>query len=279
MFMKIVRAYILSLALVLPLVSVLGCSVKETREECPKYVNMNFHENEEALTGRVSVLGWDGEVLFRDDIDASELDRYWVKAVQEGLFDLSVCSGLLRSLPSGRIVSVPSGAQADSLYAYYTSVDTRNSDVVETVNFHKQFCTVNLDISRSAEEMLDYRFVVSGNTCGFDLFSFVPVDGEYVYEPEVVPGEEKIAFRILRQVDDSLSLEIWRRREVTKGDGEKDYVSLGKFPLGKYIAKTGYSWSGEDLDDVFVKFGFALEYIQIGVDGWEEGTVFRFIEQ
>ena len=79
-----------------------------------------------------------------------------------------------------------------------------------------------------------------------------------------------------------MSLEIWHREPMTRSetvDGEMEYVSLGKFPLGKYIAKTGYSWSGEDLDDVYVKFGFALEYIQIGVEGWEEGTVFRFIEQ
>lgn len=259
-----------------------GCSVKEAREECPKFINMNFQEGEEALmNGRVSVLGWNGGVLFRDEIDASEIGSYWVRAVQEGVFDISLCAGVSRSLSSGRYIEVPSGFQSDSLYAFYTHVDTRQTDDIQDVVFHKQFCTVHLDISRSAEEMEDFKFLVRGNTCGFDLFSFAPVEGEYVYSPVVVPGEEKVDFRILRQVDDSMSLEIWRMMEISEGTkaGGREYVGVGAFPLGRLISRTGYRWDGQDLEDVYVKFGFALEYVQISVEGWEEGTVFSFIEQ
>lgn len=277
--MGYVEAYFVSAALLLlSFTTVSGCTVKESREVCPKYLNLNLPSGDEALNGNVWLLGWNDGEVFRYTIDAEDLASYWVKAVQEGAFDISVCSGVSRSRPREKFISVPSGFQSDSLYAYYTHVDIKDADVIENVEFHKQFCTVNLDISRSAEQMQDYRFIVRGNTCGFDLFSFTPVEGEYRYEPEVFEGEDKVSFRILRQVDDSMSLEILHREPETKAVGYT-YRSLGLFPLGKYIVRTGYDWRSTDLSDVYVKFGFTLNYIQIGVEGWEEGMVFTFIEQ
>ena len=278
------RAYVLfalwGLIAVLLAMVPMSCSVKESREECPTYLSLSIR-TDELPEGNVGILGWDNGVLFRDNIASSELSSYFIRTVSKGSFYVSAYAGGKAALSDSHYVWVPSGCQADSLYGFYTRVNTTEEDAHTDVDFHKQFCTVHLSIGRSAEQMKDFRFRVTGNTSGFDMLNFKALPGAYSYVPEHIPGEDEVTFRILRQVDSSMSLEVFRCMPdgETRSDIGDGFLSAGEFPLGKYIERTGYDWEAVELDDVYVTIGFALEYVTVGVGDWEEGTTFGFIEQ
>ena len=260
--------YYLAALVLAPLAALLtSCSVKEDREPCPCYVCIGF-EDREFINRDVCVMGWRGTELFRREIDVKEYDPYWVTAVHKGQLLVSACMGLDERNGRDHYAVVPLGSQCDSLYAYAEIADATGDEVVVNAVLHKQFATVHVDICKSVQEMKDYRFRVDGNSCGFDLLDFSPVPGTFMYEPKAEAGARIVDFRLPRQADNSLSLTVWRQDE-----------EIGSFPIGQYIAKQGYSWKAQDLQDIYVTVDFIIGYVIIGVDDWENGMVISFIEQ
>lgn len=251
-----------------------GCSIKEDREPCPVYLSVGFSDRE-SITHSVGLVGWNGEgPLFHSVIDVKEYDPYWVKAVHRGFVSLSAYTGAESSYVSDRRMVIPMGHQADSLYAFFREVDCTGDDAYVDVVFRKQFCTVHLDLNQKEERLSRFRFLVEGGTCGFNLDSFAAVEGPFSCSPSARPGETIVDFRIPRQVDSSLKITMWFLNEETN-----QYDLIGEYPLGEMIAKTGYNWKEESLQDVYVKIGIAFEYFEISIGGWEDGVVFTFIEQ
>lgn len=249
-----------------------SCTVKEDRMPCPCYLNVSFQDRE-TVRDSVSLLGWNTAEMFCDEILVEDYDPYWIKPVHKGTFGFSAFRGIGAGMKSGHFAEIAPGNQADSLYAYHDQIEAVGDMVYTDVTFHKQFCTVFLDVCKSAEQMKDYWFYVTGNTCGFDLLDFVPMGGPFRFEPEAVDGARIVSFRIPRQVDDSMMLTIYY------SPGEDRPERLGDFPLGKYIVRTGYDWSTVDLQDVYVTIDLVIGQVIINVEGWEEGAVFTFIEQ
>lgn len=249
-----------------------SCSLKEDRYPCPCYLNVSFEEKE-SLRDTVSLLGWNSAELFSDAILAGDYDPYWVKAVRKGIFNFSVSRGAAPSDRNGHFIEAKFGSQSDSLYAFHDEIVAEGDMVYSKVRFHKQFCTVFLDIMKNGEQMKDFGFLVTGNTCGFDLLDFSPVSGPFSYDFRGIYGERTVSFRIPRQIDESMVLTIYRY------DSEGVPEHMGNFPLGKYIVKTGYDWSEVDLQDVYVTVDLAIGQVIIAVDGWEDGMVFFYIEQ
>lgn len=244
-----------------------ACTVKEDREPCPCYLNVSFRDREH-ITSEVGILGWDATEVFRAGIDIADHDPYWVKAVRKGTFRLAVYTGAAGTLPADHYAVIPPGSQSDSLYAFHAEVDATGEMAFADVVLRKQFCTVHLDLRKSAEQMRDFRFLVEGGTCGFDLLSFEAVPGIFRHEPSARPGERVVNFRIPRQADESMTVTAWYGG-----------LDAGTFPLGSYIARTGYNWSAEELQDIYVVIDLALGQVTVSVDDWEDGTVFTFIEQ
>ena len=265
------KAGALSAALSLPAA---GCTVKEDRTPCPCYLQVGFSDRGSIPPGaEVLLLGWGEEELFRAGIDVADHDPYWVKAVRKGTFCLSACRGGGAVTGSGHCVTITPGHQCDSLYAYHAGVDATGDMAHAQVTFRKQFCTVHLDIMRTPSEMSRFRFLVEGNSCGFDLLTFDPVPGTYRFTPEPETGGRLVDFRIPRQADEDLSLTLW----CVNADGALDRI--GTFPLGSYIARTGYDWKAEDLQDVYIIIDLVLGQMLVSVEGWENGVLFPFIEQ
>ena len=251
-----------------------GCTVKEDREPCPCYLNVSFADREKVPEGaEVDLLGWREAELFRAGIEIAEYDPYWVRGVHKGFLTLSAYRGVDKVRDDGHLVLIAPGNQADSLYAFHEEVDCTGDMAYSEVVFRKQFCTVHMDILRSAAQLRDFRFLVEGNTCGFDLLDFQPVGGAFRCEPAPESGARVVDFRIPRQADDSMTVTLWYRQE----DG--GYQDLGTFPLGKYIVRTGYDWKAEELQDVYVVIDLVLGMVTIGVDGWEHGQTFMYYEQ
>lgn len=250
-----------------------SCSVKEDRTPCPGYLFVSFVDGDK-YPGRIGMIGYaDGEQIFHDSVFAAECDPYWIKAVRKNIIRLGSYTGIDQSYCREHSIVIEQGNQADSTYSFFQEVDCLGDEAYVDVTFHKQFCTVHLDIDQSAEDMQRFIFEVTGNSCGFDVLSFKPVAGPFHFEPKAVEGERVVDFRIPRQKDMELKLKLWY---VNPRTGIKE--DMGVYPLASYIAKTGYDWETEDLQDVYIRIGLTIGSVTVSIQGWEDGIVIPLIE-
>ena len=249
-----------------------GCSVKEDREPCPCYLNVSFQDREH-IESPVRLVGYRETEVFRDGINVEDYDPYWVRAIHKGMLDFAAYKGVTQSKDNGHYVTIEIGNQCDSLFAFHDVVDATGEMAYTDVLFHKQFCTVHLDIMKRPSEMKAYHFIVAGNTCGFDLFNFEPVEGTFRLETQAASGARIVDFRIPRQIDASMTVSL----RYFYDDGHFDFI--GEFPLGEYIMETGYNWTAEDLQDIYIMIDLVVGRCIISVDGWENGVIFQYVEQ
>ena len=235
-----------------------SCSVKEDRASCPCWLQVRFTDPD--ATGTALLLGWDEAAVFREEVRMEECRPYWTRPVGKGYLTLSACRGIRLSDVDGHRMSVPPGEEPDSLYAFSCPVDATGETAEVSVTFRKQFATVYLDILKTAGELQDYRFSVDGNTCGIDLTGLTPVPGPFHCEPAVRDGGSIVRFRIPRQADDSLSLSI-RYGEAEPSD----------FRLGEIIRGMGYSWTADDLQDIYVSIDLTRGEVRAVIGDWEDG--------
>ena len=259
------------------LLQLTSCSVKEDRTPCPAYLNVSLvEEQKEWVKEPVQMVGYGVEERFRNGVPVEEYDPYWTKAVRKEMLMLSAHIGTRTSAANGHHILIPIGQQCDSLYAFQEMVDCTGDEAFSEVTLHKQFCTVSVDLMKPAtgpNAISNYRFLVEGNTCGFDLHDFQPVGGAFRIEPMVPEGERILSFRVPRQQDESLSLKVW----LMMGDDRR--VEVGTFAIGHLIKRMGYDWTAIDLEDIFITIDLINGFITVSVADWEHGMTFTFIEQ
>ena len=70
-----------------------------------------------------------------------------------------------------------------------------------------------------------------------------------------------------RQLDDSLELEVYLNGVLTR-----------TVRIGELIANSGYSWTKEDLDDIYISLGlFTNRSVAVRVNGWNtEAFTFKY---
>jgi hypothetical protein len=244
-----------------------ACTVKEDRDFCPCSLTVSFSDPD--ASGPVELLAWDSETVFRDQVLIEDCRPEWTKSVRKGVFILSAYKGAAgSSIPMGHIIRIPTNCQADSLYAYFEKVEATGDRAHANVVFRKQFATVFLDIPQSDETIHKCRFLVEGNSCGFDVLDFSPIAGSFLFKPAPVTGETVITFRIPRQADDSLMVTVYPEDSPE-----------ARFPLGEYIRQLGYDWKSDDLQDIYLSIDLVRGVVDLRIADWEEGTVFPLVEQ
>jgi len=249
------------------LMACIACSVKEDRNPCPCSLTVSFSDPD--ITGPVEIMGWDSGTIFRNRVRIEDCRPEWSKSVRKGVFILSACKGIAESvILTGHEIRIPTNCQADSLYAYFEKVDATGDRAHADVSLRKQFATVFLDIRKSEETVHACRFQVEGNTCGFDVLDFSPIAGPFFFEPVPAMGETVVTFRIPRQADDSLTVNI-----------QPEDAPSACFPLGEYIRQLGYNWKAEELQDIFLSIDLVRGLVDLRVADWEEETVFPLVEQ
>ena len=248
-----------------------ACTVKEDRGTCPCYLQVTFTDPDAA--GEAELLGWENDRVFRDRIRIEDTRPAWTKPVPKGMLTVSACTGIREAFVEDHQMRIPPGSEADSLYAWFGEVDATGDLAYAQVTFRKQFATVFLDIRKSADVVRSCRFLVEGNSCGFDLLDFSPVEGKFRCEPVPSTGSGTgdgtiVTFRVPRQGDTGLAVTIHPEGSVP-----------ARFPLGEYIDRLGYNWKTEELQDIYVSIDLARGLVDVRVADWEEGTVFPLIEQ
>ncbi len=250
-----------------------SCSIKEDRSECPCWMtvglsdigDLNYDEALLLMRGNSSddAVNYEFSVTERIDLSGSGFtNEYEVPRGAVGVSAFLYGDRAILSAASD-ILEIPIGNQMDSLYGYFKMFDTRRETVSCEIKLHKEFCTVYLIIG-STDYECPYTVETHGNVSGISTFNMLPVEGDFIYSPTITDGQ--YVFRIPRQFDNSLTV------VLKKGDEVVDTL-----PLGEYIAKSGYDWSGADLADISITVDIPQQQVLISVSGWENIIVMDIV--
>ena len=163
----------------------------------------------------------------------------------------------------GDEIRIPVGEQMDSLYGFFKMYHTRCESVLCDVELHKEFCTVSFTLGEDGYTS-PYRIEVWGNVAGVSAWDLMPLDGDFRFAPSLENGVYQV--RVPRQVDNSLELVMLEDSEI-----------VDRLPLGEYIARSGYDWTAEDLDDVNVALDLEMQQVMITVSGWDGVVVMDIV--
>ena len=282
-----------------------SCSIKEDRDGCPCWMTVEMpgqagYDGEKVgQDGRSPVgAGDDRCVVLRlrgnSDEDAVDYEYQVTEAVRVdvGALEYEVPRGSVgvsavafgNEIPvragydekaagyDGDEIRVPVGEQMDSLYGFFKMYHTRCESVLCDVELHKEFCTVSFTLGEDGYTS-PYRIEVWGNVAGVSAWDLMPLDGDFRFAPSLENGVYQV--RVPRQVDNSLELVMLEIPGQVGYDGER--VVVDRLPLGEYIARSGYDWTAEDLDDVNVALDLEMQQVMITVSGWDGVVVMDIV--
>lgn len=242
--------------------SLCSCSIKEDRSPCPCWLQVFFDRFPDS---GVVLTGYTTENIFGESVGKDDFEDFVELTVPRTLLSVSSYRRTPGITHSGRKITISRGCQADSLYAHQAYVDCSGENAVDTVSFHKQFATVYLTFENSEGETLaKYDVLVKGGVNGMDLATLEPIEGEFEFKPEE-REDNFFVFRIPRQNDDSLSLELY-----DKSDGE----FVDAIGAGLLIRNSGFDWRAKDLKDIVINVDFAKMNLEVSVREWDAQEIY-----
>lgn len=250
-----------------------ACSVKEDREPCPCYLDVDYSRVLETrpmedVPGRVEVaVKVGGHALLETHklqdcprVSESVVDRLTAHVI--GI----VHGNLLRDfLRQGDVLTWKAGNQIDSVFVYSQEIDCSGEEAYCLIEPHKQFHTIFFTDETGGTALRQYNMVVTGSTCGFRADNFEAVEGEYLYTVQEYDRDGGISVRVPRQKNDDLRLELW-----TKDDFRKVFTA----PIGQYMKAAGYDKTATDLVDFRIDIHFRDALVYVRVADWDEEQVF-----
>ena len=235
------------LRVVLPLLLLPSCSIKEDRAACPCALTVELT----GLPVRPVVLGVEGAGYSLTEI--VQADTVLVLPVPKGEMAVSAVGGALAEGDGS--VRIPEGEEAPPLYLFYAEVSTVAEQVVLPVLLHKQFCGRELLFSGPAGYGPPFEVEVEGAVGGW-LPDGSPSPGPF--SRRLLPGPDgRATLRLPRQGDDSLLMHIVFSDRIVR-----------TFALGSYIAASGYDWTAPDLGDLTLRVDISLTSVTVSTDLW-----------
>ena len=235
------------LKILLPLLLVPSCSVKENRAVCPCGLTLDLS----GLPVRPVVLSVIGkEYSWMEVVHA---DTVLVLPVPKGEVTVSAVGGALAEGDGS--VQIPKGEEAPPLYLFHADVSTDAEQVVLPVELHKQFCTLELSFKGPPGYGPPFEAAVEGFYGGWTPDGS-PDPGPF--SRRLLPGAGgRATLRLPRQGDDTLLMHIVFSDQVVR-----------TFALGSYIAAAGYDWFAPDLEDLSLQVDISLTSVTISSDLW-----------
>lgn len=235
------------LRVVLPLLLLPSCSIKEDRAACPCALTVELT----GLPVRPVVLGVVGAGYSLTEI--VQADTVFLLPVPKGEVAVSAVGGALAEGDGS--VRIPEGEEAPPLYLFYAEVSTVAEQVVLPVLLHKQFCGLELLFSGPAGYGPPFEVEVEGAVGGW-LPDGSPSPGPF--SRRLLPGPDgRATLRLPRQGDDSLLMHIVFSDRIVR-----------TFALGSYIAASGYDWTAPDLADLTLQVDISLTSVKLSTDQW-----------
>ena len=245
----------------LGLFSCVGCSVKENREVCPCQLYLDFSEVDTVAVKSIDFFVRDaGEVILSDAVGKDEFSEDYLAYVPRT--GLGFCAWAGRGDALTEALDIPYGQECPSVYIHSSFIDAAGESVSETIMMRKNFCRMTLNVRMSVQSPL--KLAVSGNVKGFES-NGEPASGDFMVILDSA-DEDTFQVNLPRQKDDSLVMEVDTGDKVVK-----------KFPLGMYIAESGYDWKAPDLADITIDLDIAVTHLSIVIQGWEKEYKFDVI--
>ena len=242
------------LRLLLPVLLVPSCSVKEDRSACPCALTIELT----SLPVRPVVLDVAGEGFSLTEV--VHADTVLVLPVPKGELTVSAVGGALAEGDGS--IHIPLGEEAPPFYLFYADVSTAASEqVVLPVLLHKQFCTLELLFSGPSGYGPPFEVEVEGPVSGW-LPSGEPLvlssESGASFSRRLLPGSDgRATLRLPRQGDDSLLMHIVFSDRIVR-----------TFALGSYIAASGYDWTAPDLEDLTLRVDISVTSVTVSTDLW-----------
>ena len=275
-----------------------SCSIKEDRDRCPCWMtvdlsdvaesrwkspevqsSIDYHSVTKSLKSRQHLAE---SVVLRlrgnSDEDAINYEYQVTEAVRAdaGTLEYEVPRGSVgvsavafsrmvtgRAGNDGDEIRIPVGEQMDSLYGFFKMYHTRCESVLCDVDLHKEFCTVSFTLGEDGYTS-PYDIEVWGNVAGVSAWDLMPVLGKFRYAP--MQKNRVYQVRVPRQEDNSLELVMLEDSEI-----------VDRLPLGEYIARSGYDWTAENLEDVHIALDMEKQQVMITVSGWDGVVVMDIV--
>ena len=233
--------------LLLPLLLVPSCSIKEDRTACPCSLTVELTD----LPVRPVVLRVTGEGYTMTEV--VHADTALVLLVPKGEMAVSAVGGALAEGDGS--VRIQEGEDAPPLYLFYADVSTAAEQVVLPISLHKQYCTLELLFKGPPGYGPPFEVAVEGFYGGWEPDGS-PAPGPF--SRRLLPGSDgRATLRLPRQGDDSLLMHIVFSDQVVR-----------TFALGSYMAAAGYDWTDQDLEDLTLQVDISLTSVTISSDMW-----------
>ena len=248
---------------VLFILAAVGCSVKESREDCPCVMSLDFSELDTASIKSVSVLAMSADgIVFIDSIEAEAFGQRYEREVPKDMLNVNLWYGDGGMAADDCLLHIPYGVECPPIYLNCFVADTRSERFDKTVCLHKNHCRLTVEMPHREE--LPYCLTFKGGIDGYDIDGN-PSPGEF--SCVAYPVDDGRAQVLLpRQLDSSLLLQV-----------DDQAPHLKTFAIGEYLAAGGYDWNAEELADVTIVLDYSMNVISVKMSGWDKEEVYNVI--
>ena len=244
-----------------------SCSVKEDRSPCPCLLDIRLGDSG-SHADRLAISAWNGSGrIFLDRIDIEQYPESYQKKVSKGFLNVCAYGGVRNMSLKGSVLTIPEGSPCDPVWAYCgPEIDATGETAEDLVTLHKQHAVVHVRLDSLAMQAGGTALRATGGVNGFDITTFTPVRGSF-HCFATLDEDFHYTFCVPRQLDDSLELEVYLGGVLSR-----------TVKIGDLIANAGYSWTKEDLDDIYISLGVLTSCtVTISVNGWDtEAFTFKY---
>lgn len=257
----------------LPFFCISSCSVKEERTGCPCI--LSIYPDPSVEFTRYDKFGNTIRLVNEENGQV-----YSVKQFPKGSFTdgepviMSIVKGTVSfyavfDLSNGDVygtdnVIIREGCQADSVFVHRNTLNCYGESASDTLRLKKQWCSLFIHLS-DGNSYLPGDVKLESSWDGFDAATLAPHGGAFVFTPDTL-SRNKYLIRVPRQADKSMKL------TVHSAFFPKIY------PLGEYIAESGFDWQKESLDDAIIFIDKATVKVEILTKEWDNGTDYGTVE-
>ena len=238
-----------------------GCSVKENRNLCPCLLRLDFSEVDTASVNSMDIfVRGGGDLVLSDVVGKENFSEDYLAYVPRTTLQLCAWAGRGDALTDD--LKIPYGEDCPPVYIHSSRIDAVSESVSETLILRKNFCSMTLNVRMTVQSAVG--LLIIGNVDGYGSDGR-PSQGDFMV---ALHPDEKDVFCVSlpRQIDDSLVMELDTGDEVVK-----------RFPIGLYIAESGYDWNAPELEDITIDMDFALTHLSVMIRGWEKEYKFDVV--
>ncbi len=231
---------------ILSLVFLVGCSVKQNKNDCPCRLFLDFSKVDTNLVCFA-------DLMLASDDGFSLKEELTLKDFRDGMEFSVPRTGIALAVWSGteddfaeKGIYIPVGEACPPLYFHLKFLDSECDALCDTVYMRKNYALMTVRMSNPNDGV---QIRILGNVNGYKV-NGIPSEGEFRCDLDT---DGRIS--LPRQLDNSLLMEI-----------QDDSGVFKRFPIGEYIAESGYDWNADDLEDIEIEVDIKFSSVTLTIE-------------